>query len=92
MPDPRSTHIPEFAGGLVAVTGEAIINTTLRNIRTVTAVFAENNFVANEEGKVSIYPLPNVNGSLVVRVEKTGTNDGVVGDSSVDIWWSAVGE
>lgn len=37
MSEPLSTHLPETAGGIAAVTGELIIETGLRKVRTVTA-------------------------------------------------------
>lgn len=85
----RSTHLPEMSGGEVEVTGEVIVDHQLRNLQTFVPSFKTNNFVPNEEGKVGWYVLEG--SKVVIRVEKTGTNDGVLGDSTMTVSWIALG-
>ena len=90
-----STHLPEVAGGIESINGEGIVNTGLRNIRTVSCVLQASNLVSNEEGKVCWYPYqwdsPGPK-RIVIRVEKTGTNDSVLGDSAINVAWLALGD
>ena len=92
--NPRSRHMPEFAGNIESVTGELVVESGLREIQTVTLNIVTSNFVANEESKVSWYQDETIaerRGAFIIRVEKGGSNDGVVGDSPVQISWMALG-
>ena len=84
-----SSHIPEFSGGEVEVVGEAIVEHGLREVQAFVPAFKTSNFVADEEGKVSHYALTPT--KEVIRVEKTGANEGVLGDNPVIISWMALG-
>jgi len=92
MTEPLSTHLPEVAGEITYVTGEAVIETGLRQpIQACVASFAVNDFIADQEGKISCHPLASDPTKIVIRVEKVGTNDGVLGDNKVLISWIAIG-
>jgi len=97
MSSPMSTHIPNMSGGVVTVVGEEIVDTNLRVVQTFQATFKANNFVPNEEAKVSWYLMPSDRAKhttqrVVIRVEKSGTNDGLLGTNETQISWLALGE
>jgi hypothetical protein len=59
------------------------------------ACIVANNFVANQEGKVCWYFLPKdtrITQRVVLRVEKSGNNDGVLGTNEIQVSWIAMGE
>ena len=94
MPEPSSTHLPGIAGALERVTGEIVVNTGLRSIRTFVATFQTQNFIPGEESILSWYfpdPLAEP-GKVVIRVEKGGANHGLLGDSEVVVSWLALGD
>lgn len=93
--EPLSTHLPSVAGGVEPVIGEAIVDTGLRKLRTVLVSFKAPNFPLDEESKVSWYPVPGESLTtvrIVIRVEKGGANDGLLGTNLVQISWLALGE
>jgi len=92
MPAPLSTHLPEVAGEFVEVNGEAIIETGLRDIQAATASPAVTDFTANEEAKVSCRKDPTNSSRLIIRVEKSGSNEGILGDSAITVGWIAFGK
>lgn len=90
--DNRSPHLPEMSGGIVQVIGEVLVDHGLRNLRTFVPSFRTSNFVPDEESRVSWYPFGDSISTVVIRVEKGGANDGVLGDNPVDISWIALGD
>jgi len=88
----RDSHRPEESHKIIDVTGEVVVETQLRNVVGASVAFVKNDFAANEEGKVSWYRYGNSLSQIVVRVEKTGTNEGVLGDNMVQINVRAWGE
>jgi hypothetical protein len=93
MESSRSSHLPGISGGIVTVTGEAIVDTELRYIKSFVPSFNMNNFVPDEESKLSWYALPgSQTQQIVIRVEKGGANDGLLGTNPVQISWLAIGE
>lgn len=87
----KSTHLPSVSGGMLIVTGEAVIDPELRELQTFVPAFKTSNFVPNQEGKLSWYPLPGDESRIVIRVEKTGTNDGLLGTNPIAVSWFALG-
>jgi hypothetical protein len=88
-----STHIPGLSRGVTEVVGELQVDSGLKTIRAVTITFNESNLVANEESKLSWYRLADaLPGYFVIRVEKGGSNEGVLGTNSVKVSWIAEGE
>ena len=85
----KSPHIPEMAGGEVEVIGEAVVRHGVRDLQTFVPGFMTNNFVPNEESSVSWYRYDNKR--VVIRVEKGGTNDGLLGTNAMTISWIALG-
>lgn len=85
----------EMAAGTTSVTGEEQVDSGLLNgIRAVQLTLSGNNFSPDAESKASWYQLdPETNPSkFIIRVEKGGTNDGVLGTDPVSISWVAVGK
>jgi len=89
---PKSTHLPEVAHGTVTVTGEAVVETGLRNLKSFQPSFKGSNFAADQESKVSWYQIPGMVSKVVVRVEKGGANEGLLGTNPVVINWTAMGD
>ena len=92
MTEPRSTHMPGVSGAIETVTGEKIVETGLRSMRSFVCQFVTTNFVADEEAKVGWYEVPNHPGKIRIRVEKGGINDGNIGTNPVKISWIAIGD
>jgi hypothetical protein len=95
MPSPNSLSLPGLAGGIEPVIGEAIIDTGLREVQSFVASMNINNFVPNAESKVGWYFLPKdtrITQRVVLRVEKGGDNDGVLGTNEIQVSWIAMGE
>jgi len=91
--DPKSTHMPGVAGGIEMVTGEQIIDTGLhRGIKSCIVAFVTQNFVADEECKVSWFAVPTSQSKIRIRVEKGGLNDGNIGTNPVKISWIAISD
>ena len=88
-----STHIPGISRGVVTVTGELQIDSGLKSINSVALTFNESNLVANEESKLTWYRLTDaLAGDFIIRVEKGGSNEGVLGTNPVKVAWTAEGE
>ena len=88
-----STHIPGLSRGTKTVIGELQVESGLRNIRAVALTFNESNLVANQESKLSWYRLADaLPGDFIIRVEKGGSNEGVLGDNPIKVSWVAEGE
>jgi len=90
--EPRSAHLPGVSGALEIVTGEKIVETGLRSIRSCIVSFVVPNFLPDEEAKVGWYEVPNHPSKIRIRVEKGGLNDGNIGTNPVKISWIAVGD
>lgn len=88
-----STHLPGVAGGVVSVTGYTVIETGLREVKSASGSIKANSVTANEETTVvvnwggSLEP-----GQLRIAVYKGGTASGTVGDSAVDVSFTALGD
>lgn len=88
-----SKNYPALARGVVAVTGSAIVETGLREIIGVSANIKADSLTANEETTVVV----NFGGSLEpgqlrLAVYKGGTGSGTIGDSAVDVSFTAEGD
>jgi hypothetical protein len=92
MVAPVSTHLPEFAGELILMTGETVVASGLREIQSASATLALSDFTANEESKVSIRIDSSDQTKLIIRVEKGGSNEGTLGDNEVPVFWMALGK
>jgi len=95
MPAPLSPIIPGVSGGIEPVIGEAIMDTGLRDVQSFVATFQMSNFVAHQESKLSWYFLPKdarTTQRVVLRVEKGGSNEGLLGTNEVQVSWIAIGE
>lgn len=89
MSAPKSTHIPEVAHGIAAVTGTLIVETDLRDIQTAVATLKATAIAANEES----HAIVTWSGSkLTIKVYKGGTASGTIGDSAVNVCWMAIGQ
>ena len=88
----KSTHLPEVAHGEVTVTGEAVVDTGLRNLKSFSPSFQMSNFAADQERKISWYKYAGSVSKVVVRVEKGGANEGLLGTNPVVINWTAMGD
>jgi len=90
---PRSPHLPNVSGNFETVIGELVVDTELRNIRSFVATFVASNFAADQESKISWYTLPNMQpGKMIIRIEKGGVNDGMLGTNPVRVSWLALGD
>jgi len=89
----RSTHMPNVSGNTEMVTGEIVVDTELRSIRSFVATFVTSNFAADQESKLSWYQLPNMApGKMIIRVEKSGSNEGLLGTNPIQVNWIAIGD
>jgi len=88
---PKSTHIPEFAGGIVAVTGTLTIDTGLRDVQSFSVTL----------GTTSVNTAASVGGVLQDAVAgqtrkillQTWAADGATaGSTAADIAWTALGK
>lgn len=87
----KSTHIPEFSGDIVEVTGELTVDTELRALQSAGAVLAQDS-TATEAG-VSVECLdPKPAGGHVKLTLKTWAADGATpGVNPVKVAWTALG-
>lgn len=88
-----SKHLPGVAAGVIPVTGSVTIATGLKTITGVTANIKAGGVTANEESDVTVQwggAVPD--GSILITVEKGGTNHGDAGDSAVDVSFMAHGD
>jgi len=85
-------RIPAIMGGIIEVTGEEQLDTNFSfGVASVAVSIMANNLSPNEESKVSWYQLDAEEepSKFVVRVEKGGSNEGILGDNPVMVSWIA---
>lgn len=83
-----------FFAGTVIVNGEEQIVSGLYRVSNVFLTMSGSNISPDGESKLSWYQLDPTNepGKFVIRVEKSGANDGILGDQPISVSWMAVGE
>lgn len=93
LQNPLSKVYPVLAGQYsVPVTGELVIDTGLKELRTFQASL-QSDVVANEESTVS-WEIYDTSTSVKVKVKtwKGGTAHGTAGDNEVLVSWFALGD
>ncbi len=89
-----SKHLPEVAGGTVAVTGSLVVDTGLRDLQSFSATI-QGVVVLNEESLVTyelVDQIPGTTRQVTIRVYKAGPiGHGSVGDSAMNVTWMAIG-
>jgi hypothetical protein len=93
MSDARSTHIPEYAGGVATVpaSGSLEVETGLRNVQAVSAVLAEDSVATAAAVSVEIGDPPQGGNQKITL--KTWAADGATAGSTVaKVSWMALGK
>lgn len=85
--NPKSTHIPECAGGAETVTGSLVVQTGLRHIQSVVASFGQALGLAAEVA-VTAEIDATVPGRITLRTYDAG---GVAGTNPCKVQWQALG-
>jgi hypothetical protein len=91
MTDARSTHIPEVAGGVVAVTGSLVIDTQLREVQSF-AVSLATQASATEAIVNGVLGEIVAGSSQKLTIEVFAADGATPGASAVNVAWSAFGK
>lgn len=92
-----SRHLPQVAGAEVTVpaTGVLVVDTELRNLKSITATLSAAAIVANEESLIAIEKNaaePGGTQKVTVRVFKGGTAHGTIADTATKVFILALGD